>query len=672
MEIWNFKRQKRLIAISGIAIVALLCQLSVVFPLGQAYAEEAVASQVDFDQLANFANDWLNQSFEPVYTPQPIEPNIASVNFGALDYSSNFQPVDFYAPQPVDVAPVQDYQGYIDSGNYTYGPVSEAWYNNNVVNNTPPNYVVDWNNPASVNSWNQANPAQTYIPPVQNNYDNYLNNWNNSNIANPPMPQDVFQQQQYSLPEITQTQPTFSDLADMANQWLEQPMDGFGYAPEPIDMHLAPIAAEPVQFSHFQEPELHTIPANFGDIVHIGADDQRIVDLNEGLDGLSAEERPDYIKDHAQEYKDAGGISIFAGGGHGEIIVDANGINNPPETVAYHQGNLKEAGQNPTYAGSMDDALLTMTLYPENYTKVDDISDIVQPFSGVFSDSAYDAGTASLIAKAGKHEVYLTAAHCMDWFVEGSKFTLETQLPPEILEAPEKLAKYTRWDKIKDFIAASPGSEYRKNKAYAGYVEEYNLQQSVPEVLTFERIENNPTTDVTIFSVDRTAGEARVGDNIQIVPITGRDPLVNDKLSFYGRPIWKNVPVHAGEQLYQRWGGNVREGLVQNVNVKEIPIKTHDPSNSYQTSHSTTRGWSGSPIFKKEEGSALVSVAGTLSSGLGFVGNKSMWWSYWTKPSAIRESIEGFRQPTMYSAPNLPTPDLPTVLQPATIGAIAR
>jgi len=342
------------------------------------------------------------------------------------------------------------------------------------------------------------------------------------------------------------------------------------------------------------------------------------------------------------QYKKASAISIFAGDGHGEIIVDAEGINNPPETVVYYHGNLKEVGRGPTYAGSMDDVLLTMTLYASNYTEFDSVKDVTQPFSGVVGDFIYGIGTSGLIAKAGKHEIYLTAEHCVDEFSEGDEFALMTPTPSEVFNAPEKLAKYTPWDKIKDFLAASSGSEYRINKAYTNYIKKYELEPQSPEILTVKRIETDPTADVAILSVDKPTGEAKAGDSIRITPISTFNPDVEDSLTYYARPIWKTD----FNGKYYMWGDHTVSGSVLNANNNAAATSLKD----YETDLSATHGWSGTPAFSKSEGDGFNPITGILVSGntgrfSSNMGNNVNF----VKPRAIRKSINGFIEPSLIS-----------------------
>ena len=58
------------------------------------------------------------------------------------------------------------------------------------------------------------------------------------------------------------------------------------------------------------------------DITRVGADKAVITELNKGMSDLSGAEKKAYINEHAEEYKQVGAISIFAGGGYGEVLVD--------------------------------------------------------------------------------------------------------------------------------------------------------------------------------------------------------------------------------------------------------------------------------------------------------------------------------------------------------------
>lgn len=80
------------------------------------------------------------------------------------------------------------------------------------------------------------------------------------------------------------------------------------------------------------------------DILHPWADKVEIAKLNKGLIGLSPIERTQYIKTNAAKYRKAGAVSIFSGGGEGEIVVDEeaiNSLNNKGNRYHFYKGNFK-------------------------------------------------------------------------------------------------------------------------------------------------------------------------------------------------------------------------------------------------------------------------------------------------------------------------------------------
>jgi len=95
------------------------------------------------------------------------------------------------------------------------------------------------------------------------------------------------------------------------------------------------------------------------DILHPWANSEKIQELNKGMEGLNAEERQAYIREHAQEYKDAGAISIFDRGS-GERVV--NGNVNYSDTVQYLPlGDAEQAHQT-----QLRGAMVELTKYREN------------------------------------------------------------------------------------------------------------------------------------------------------------------------------------------------------------------------------------------------------------------------------------------------------------------
>lgn len=123
----------------------------------------------------------------------------------------------------------------------------------------PPNYVIDWNNPAAVDAWNADNPtnpyyesapvpvADTFIfnPIVDSAWDasgydiysydlpvaeppNYVVNWNDPVATaawNANNPDNIY------IPEPTVD---FYDVTVIANDWLNQPFIDVGYIADPI------------------------------------------------------------------------------------------------------------------------------------------------------------------------------------------------------------------------------------------------------------------------------------------------------------------------------------------------------------------------------------------------------------------------------------------------------
>ncbi|MBM3245272.1 MAG: hypothetical protein FJZ15_05715, partial [Candidatus Omnitrophica bacterium] len=199
---------------------------------------------------------------------------------------------------------IPTYSEYVNSGNYSYGPVSQNWYNNNVYNSVsapttttpylstyttpyrdsfatdwlssytglnysnntfsyqpsnstniynnnysnystpayqPSNYVVDWNNSAAVQSWNTANPTQSYMP--SSTFTNNMNYSVPTFTASTPVTAD-YSYQSYvnaggsmTLPNGTQV---YGPLSEQGyNQKLNQ--SGYNYSNNSLQFTPSPL-----------------------------------------------------------------------------------------------------------------------------------------------------------------------------------------------------------------------------------------------------------------------------------------------------------------------------------------------------------------------------------------------------------------------------------------------
>lgn len=371
------------------------------------------------------------------------------------------------------------------------------------------------------------------------------------------------------------------------------------------------------------------------DILHPWADKARVAELNQGLVGLTSEQRRDYIRSHAEEYKQAGAESIFAGGGFGEMVVDPKDFQGKDafkETSVYYRGNLTDKERDPTYAGKMDNVLLTLPLYPENYTEVKNIKDLTKPYFG-----ENIGGTAGLIAKAGNREIYLTAEHCVPDtknIKEGTPLTFGVAVPS--FSMPQ--FKVSSYEELLKRIAEVQKYNNAQEKIGERQIKEH-------ERVTIEKIYKDPAVDVAVFAVDRANQEPKAGESIQITPIDNTDLQKGEELKFYGVPIWKQDIYNSKWELL---GDRVYSGKVVQDRLLVYP-------HLYELGGTPViAGWSGSPIFKKGSNGlvmveGLISRANDPSNGLitTFIGD-------WVdpqnvKPSAIRQSIEGFRAPSLNS-----------------------
>lgn len=112
-------------------------------------------------------------------------------------------------------------------------------------------------------------------------------------------------------------------------------------------------------FSSMQDG-FEVIESNPVDIVLPNANRAAIQDLDKGMKELSPEERLNYVREHGEEYKDKGAVTVFAGENIGEVVV--NGSIQYDAPVEYQPLGKAELG----HATLLQGALLELTKYPEN------------------------------------------------------------------------------------------------------------------------------------------------------------------------------------------------------------------------------------------------------------------------------------------------------------------
>ncbi|MDD2751665.1 MAG: hypothetical protein PHN59_00845 [Candidatus Omnitrophica bacterium] len=112
-------------------------------------------------------------------------------------------------------------------------------------------------------------------------------------------------------------------------------------------------------FSPMQEG-FEGIESNSVDIVLPNANSAAIQELNKGMKELSSEARLGYVREHINEYSNAGAVTVFAGENIGEVVVNGSINSNAP--VEYQPLGKPELG----YSTALQGALLDLTKYPEN------------------------------------------------------------------------------------------------------------------------------------------------------------------------------------------------------------------------------------------------------------------------------------------------------------------
>ncbi|MDD4899992.1 MAG: hypothetical protein PHG68_05320 [Candidatus Omnitrophica bacterium] len=137
------------------------------------------------------------------------------------------------------------------------------------------------------------------------------------------------------------------DFSDLSTSFIDE-LDFFGSSAD-SEEGLA-------TFADPNEP----IESSAVDIVLPNANQAVITQLNKGMEGLSAPQRLDYVRGHADEYNNNGAVTVYAGENIGEVVVN-NSINSDA-LVQYQPLGKPELGHQTTLQG----ALLELTKYPEN------------------------------------------------------------------------------------------------------------------------------------------------------------------------------------------------------------------------------------------------------------------------------------------------------------------
>jgi len=410
--------------------------------------------------------------------------------------------------------------------------------------------------------------------------------------------------------------------------------------------------------------------AAMGDITRKNPDKKAISKLNQGLKNSS--NKPAYISNKAEKYRKAKAVAIGAKDEKRKVthyLVDPKTVNdiNSKQSLEFYPSNITTPKQKPTHKGSLDDILLVMALEPTTKTQADDPKQVTQPI--LF-------GTTGRVAWIGEREVYLTAAHVLEFYDAGEKKQLiqfGVDIPQEVISDAKKLKKSSSimpvYEKIKEY-SASPlletlsrklrPSELDRLKIHAEYVKKYNLVSNPPQNWAIVyRVEKDIARDVGVIFVNRSKmvgvtnplNPAKVGDAFGLVRIGTRYPLANDTLHSYLPPIWKKNNLSG---IYKRFGDKstqmsltqlgIRNNLLLNLAAKQEGI---NPKYLYVTNISGTSGFSGTNNYLKGPDTKISEIMGIWSMGtskLTTVVNHESPNALFTGAPAIREAFREFLQ----------------------------
>jgi len=624
----------------------------------------AVDSYTPVDVYQTNPNDWTQSdlggewSYTPVAAAEPVDTftftPVADQTYDAgswdngFDWSADTGSYDVPVAEPVVFtydAPVGQFTGQVE----------------------PPNYVVDWNNPVAVDSWNLDNPTNTYNPA--------------------PAAEPV-------------------DFTTMANDWLNQPLD-FGYTADPVDVGISPaieISSDPAinrvdgfldnallavttagglvpwsdQKAAQYKAEHGELPymarpwgsspdglsainpgSNHGftvsgyltnDLLHPNADHGKIAALNQQYVNMDAYTK--YTNDTKgsplsftdwkannlndpqiqAQYKEAGAISIFAGGGNGEILIDQ--LPEQGEVVDYYA--LGEYDDQHHYSGKIEGALMDMALYPENatvssseipkHTQAMTNYNMVKPgeveslIPEGLQPTIKDANGNDLIVGISEGTVvevapntFVTAAHVLtsddsDDYIQMSNLSptdkIENVTPIEFSYVSSTVPneKFTSYNKgallgVKDIdptlgIGSAKGDDLVSD--LTNYLNVLDNIKATSEAVGGHR-------DGSVFVTKDTYTTLNPGDSIPIIPVANSLPEKDDSLTSYFRPM-----AHQGQIL---------SPYTQETTEIHLPASKSN-TDLYEVDFQTTHGRSGSGVYSIDQNNNII-LEGVASKGLG-------------------------------------------------------
>ncbi|MDD5595887.1 MAG: hypothetical protein PHY94_06570 [Candidatus Omnitrophica bacterium] len=219
------------------------------------------------------------------------------------------------------------------------------------------------------------------------------------------------------------------------------------------------------------------------DITRTNADKAAIQKLNQGMQGLTGEQRQNYIKEHTEEYKQAGAISVFSGSGYGEVLVDK--LPDPTTKVDYAvYGQYNKKGR------YIADSPLTRDLVLSTY----------------FCQNA-DVSTADIKKYTKLYQNALPPGSSFGFVGDGSA----VEIAPGVYSTGKHVVEIDKHDS---------GDKIQLN----------GRELTIDKIVTADN-------DIAVFTTreNPTASQLKPGDSIPVIPFDITPVKKGDSLYFYGR-----------------------------------------------------------------------------------------------------------------------------------------
>lgn len=321
-----------------------------------------------------------------------------------------------------------------------------------------------------------------------------------------------------------------------------------------------------------------------GDITSSDADKKKIVKLHLQMPSRNEPnakaKRIVHVNTYANQYKDAGALTVFVGDGAGEVVVNPETFNKEfsnkafsEENYEYFPGNIEHPEQYRYESAPLDTLLLTLPLYQPNATDLENVRSIMH---AVGQDR--ERGTINRIVKIGQHHIYLTAEHVVSGlnYEIGSSINLWNLVKPLESNYPvthllvNRIEKHASSDSA--FVFATP---------------QQTLKDIQKQYWKRFRDKNYRPLDLIVKS----------GDSIEVAALAPRAPQIGDSFFFFTRPMLR--PDGLGYLGGKTIIGKVTalRTIEQATDIRSLTKSENNPTSFYKSNIDVLPGWSGTAAF---------------------------------------------------------------------------